>query len=168
MTVTMEGQRVGQRFDIQQAESGGEANALTSRSARVAAPIEVPFVRAPEAASYGANTPKAKIEIKNIDQLKAMTSAELEQLFENGRAPDAARFKGEMRGIALAAPYHDNTKLGRFVNWVMTKIPPWAGKNAMSAPGEGEEGQGKNRIFGGLFCPFEWNVVESRFDSMEG
>lgn len=128
--------------------------------------LEVPFVKAPEPASYGANKVIAKRELQDINDLKAMSSAELQELFANGRAPDPRRFSGEMRGVALAAPHHDTSMLGRFVNWVMTKIPPWAGKNALTQPGEAiSEGTGKNRIFGGLLCPFQWNVVDSKLDT---
>ncbi|MFO0728886.1 MAG: hypothetical protein U1E65_34220 [Myxococcota bacterium] len=122
---------------------------------------EVPFVKTPRPDEYG--VAKRAPQLTDINQLQSMSSAQLGELFAHGRTPNPQHFKGEMRGLALAAPHHDHTALGGFVNWVMTKIPPWKGKNALSAPTASDEGHGKNRILGGLLCPFEWNVVDTKF-----
>jgi hypothetical protein len=115
----------------------------------------------PDPACYGARKGE---KLTDVNQLIGKRSDELQTLFSHGRAPDPSRFSGEMRGVALNAPHHDDSGLGRFVRGLFAKAPPWRGKIALSTPSAGEEGTGKNRIFGGLLCPFRWGVVDSELD----
>lgn len=159
--------RLGMRLsatDIKTYEAPGSSQPASDQQAKVSKTLQVPFVVPTEAGRYGASLPAVrKPPITDINQLKSMSSEQLEALFSAGRAPDVARFQGEMRGVALAAPHHDSTGFGHFVSWVMTQIPPWKGKNALEAPSGDEQGKGKNRILGGLLCPFEWNLVDTKF-----
>lgn len=145
-------------------EAASEANAKKLiASKKTAASSEVQLVKVPGVEAYGANVPQRSKPITDIDQLTNLSSEELHALFAAGRTPNPEHFKGEMRGVALAAPHHDDTHLGRLVTWVMTKIPPWKGKNALASPEGKEQGQGLNRILGRLLSPFEWNVVDTSF-----
>ncbi len=156
--------RLGMRLsatDIKTYDAQNSPSLTAGQQANVSKTLKVPFAQPPKPEQYGASVRQPPIT--DINQLKSMSSEQLEALFSAGRAPDVAHFKGEMRGVALAAPHHDNTGFGHFVNWVMTQIPPWKGKNALEAPSADEQGKGKNRILGGLLCPFEWNLVDTKF-----
>jgi hypothetical protein len=162
-----------------------------TRWADLAADLEEPVVRArPKKEEYGANKlPKVgslqelntmKLDvvrklvkagaldplINDITDLKGVRSEVLRVLFQQGRAPDAARFNGQMRGVDLNAPHHDTSGFGGFIRGAMRLLQAWGGKQTKSRPGEGAEGTGNNQMFlcvpNTWFFEFNWNVVDSK------
>jgi hypothetical protein len=104
--------------------------------------------------------------ITDIEDLKGLRSSVLQSLFRNGHEPDTAQFSGQMRGVDLRAPHHDDSRFGRFVEGAMRVLQAWGGKRTKSRPSDGAEGTGNNQMFlcipGTWFFEFNWNLVDSK------
>ena len=108
----------------------------------------------------------------SLDQLAAMSSGELMQLYVSGSAPSVGDLDGELRGRMLAAPWAGRwvaSRLRTFAGWHGF---PWRGKTFRSTGAD--RGEGINRIFSDTkprrWFRFETYVGPSRagaFDALQ-
>ena len=104
--------------------------------------------------------------ITDINDLKGLHSNVLQIMFQHGHDPDPSRFSGQMRGVDLHAPHHDESAFGGFIDGAMRLLQAWGGKQTKSRPSEGVEGTGNNQMFLCIpnlwFFEFNWDLVDSK------
>lgn len=100
---------------------------------------------------------------RTMDDLARMTAGELERLYRGARVPQIIDLAGPLRGRMLAWPALDRVPLVPSLLRVAagSQAFPWRGK---TFAGEGEVGQGVNRLFGDRvrWFPFRTTVARSR------